>query len=422
MDFSSLNPATSNSLNIAARNNNVKTVKRLLKKINVNCTDNRGWTCLHEAAANDSFQCLKLILENEDVRPLVETHEGHTALYLACRFKSSIKTIKYLLDTTPDIANYGSNEGVTPLHIACSQGNIELIKLLVDYGAIIDVQDFDGDTPLHDAVLSSQYEVIATLLHAGADPEIRNTQELTAFHVACFNGCIQILNIIFPFVIDINQLAGNGNSPLILAAQGSNDENVKFLLENGGDPHIKNKDGAIALTLALYVGHLPTFKLLLNVTDINKMDHHIILTACMENYFKIGILESLLMLDLGPEFFNYNTPFNFNPEYVGLSAQVYLTNAPINMYLKICEYIYLKSRDKFQQFFYLFLMRGLSVDAIDVNECPPLVYIHYCMHSACFSDVSKDVLDMLKCLVIYDKNNFLQKVNVAYGTQNNIKL
>nr|XP_026493892.1 ankyrin-1-like [Vanessa tameamea] len=387
MDFSSLNPITSNALNLAARNNDVKAVERLLKKINPNCIDNRGWTCLHEAAANDSYQSLQLILKHKYIRPLVETHEGHTALYLACRYKSSIQTIKAILESVPDIANYGSTEDVTPLHISSAQGRVEVIQLLLDYGAIIDVQDFDGDTPLHDAALGQQYDAVAALLHAGADPEIKNEANYVPFHLACYKGCFETVKNLYSFINDVNEVTMNGDSPLILATQGCNDEIVKFLLQRGADPHIKNKYGDLALTMALNMGHSSSFKILLTVTDLKKIDQNIILYACKPHYFKLEILESLLTHDIGPDFFDFYEQFHVTLEQIGEFQPSYLTNAPINSYLNICEYIYQQSQDKFQQFFYLFLMRGLMVDALDINECPPLVYVHYCMHTACFIDV-----------------------------------
>ncbi|XP_047517060.1 ankyrin-1-like isoform X1 [Pieris napi] len=387
MDFSSLNPITSNSLNIAARNNDVQGVKRLLKKINPNCIDNRGWTCLHEAAANDSYESLLLILKHPDTRPLVETHEGHTALYLACRHICSLKTIKTLLDYVPDIANYGSTEGVTPLHVSCGQGRVEVIQLLIDYGAMLDVQDFDGDTPLHDAALGLQYEAAETLLYVGADPEIRNEANYTPFHLASYKGCLKIVHSLYPFVTEIDQLTVNGDSALILAAQGCNDDIVKFLLKKGADPHIKNQYGDLALTVSLNMGYSTIFKTLLSVMDVNKIDQNIILYACKPHYFKFEILESLLMHNLGPEFFDFIEQFHVTLEKIGDLRPTYLTNAPINSYLNICEYIYSTSPEKFKEFFLLFLMRGLAVDALDVNECPPLVYIHYCMHSVCFEEV-----------------------------------
>lgn len=388
MDFSSLNPVTSNALNLAARKNNVATVERLLKKMNPNCIDNRGWTCLHEAAASDSYESLILILNHKDTRPLAETHEGHTALYLACRYMSSIKTIRALLDSVPDIANYGSTEDVTPLHIACAQGKNDVIQLLLDYGAIIDVQDFDGDTPLHDAALATQFDTVTLLLHAGADPEIKNESNYSAFHLACYKGCYQTVRNLCLYITDVNQVTMNGDTPLILATQGCNDIIVQFLLKNGADPNIKNKYGDIALTMALNVGHILSFNILLRVTDLDKVDQNLILHACKPHYFKLEILESLLTYNLDLKYFDFYEQFHVTLEQIGEFNPKYLTNAPLNSFLNISEYIYQYSPEKFQEFFYLFLMRGLSVNAVDVNECPPLVYTHYSMHSLCFKEVS----------------------------------
>ncbi|XP_041981279.1 ankyrin-1-like [Aricia agestis] len=387
MDFSSLNPYTSNALNFAARNNDAKDVERLLKKINPNCIDNRGWTCLHEAAANDSYESLLLILKHRGTRPLAETHEGHTALYLACRYKSSLKIIEALLESESDIANYGSTEGLTPLHMVSSQGRLDVMQMLIDYGAMVNVQDFDGDTPLHDTVANSQHEAVNLLLHAGADPEIKNEKGYTPLHLACYNGCLQTIHNLFPYVDNVNQVASNGESPLTLAIQGCNYDIVKYLLDNGADPHVKNIHNETPLKVALNVSHSEIFKLILTITDINKIEPNIVLYACKPHYFKFEILESLLMHNLGPEFFDFYEQFHVTLEKIGEYRPTYLTNAPLNSLLNIGEYIFNQSPDKFIEFFYLFLMRGLSVNAINDCECPPIVYIHYCMHSKLFEQV-----------------------------------
>lgn len=388
MDFSSHNPTTSNALNLAARRNEYNTVERLLKKINPNVVDNRGWTSLHEAAANDSYESLMLILKHRDCRPLAETHEGHTALYLACRQNGSIKTISALLNSVNDIANYGSTECVTPLHVASTQGKLEVMQLLIDYGAIIDVQDFDGDTPLHDAALSKQHEAVSLLLHAGADVEIKNEPDYTPLHLACYKGCYETVVAFLPFVSDINQQTLNGDTPLILAVQGYNDDIIRLLLDHGADPHIKNEYSETALTMALNLGYCSIFKILLYATAREKVNRDIVFCACKPHYFKFETLETVLNYDLGPEFFDYVEPFHITMEKIGEFQPVYLTNAPINSYLNICEYIYNQCVEKFKNFFYLFLMRGVAVDALDINECPPLVYIHYCAHNSCFPGVS----------------------------------
>ncbi|XP_013173014.1 PREDICTED: putative ankyrin repeat protein RF_0381 [Papilio xuthus] len=387
MDFSSLNPTTSNALNLAARSNDVEKVKRLLKTINPNCVDNRGWTCLHEAAAADSYESLLVILNHPDCRHLAEDHEGCTALQVACSNGASIRTIKAVLDHAPDIANYGTYENVTPLHIASCQGNLDLVQLLIDYGAILDVQDFDGHTALHGAVLAKQPEAVKILLCAGADPEIRDESDFTAFHFACYKGCLESVKALLPYVNNINQVSINGDSPLMLAVIGVCDDVVSYLIEVGADIHVKDVDDDMALNIALKSGHTSIFKQLLLATDRDKINNDIILYACKPHYLKVDILETLLTFDLGPKFFDLVEPFHVVLEKIGNIRPTYLTTAPLNSYLNICEYIYQMSPKRFEEYFYIFLANGVSVNAININECPPLVYIHYSTHSTCFSEV-----------------------------------
>lgn len=389
MDFSSHNPLTSNALNLAARTNDVPSVKRLLKKINPNCVDNRGWTCLHEAANSDSYESLSLILKHPDCRPLAETHEGHTALYVACRNRCSINTIKLLLDNVKNIANYSSTEGVTPLHISSGQGRIDVMQMLIDYGAQVDVQDFDGDTPLHEACLGKRHEAVKFLLHAGANPQIQNEQLFTPLHIACSTGSLQSVQNLLYFTHDINQRISSGDTPLMVALHGHNDSLIYFLLDNGADPNLTNFDDKLALDIALDIGFSSAFKVLLSVTNEEFINQNIVSRACKPHYFTCEILEGLLTSNLGPKFFEYTEacpPTSAEP--ICNFVPSYQTHAPLNSYLNICEYMYKMAPDKFRDFFYMFLMRGVAVNALDANELPPLVYIHYCSHGACFEEVS----------------------------------
>lgn len=394
MDFSSHNPNTSNALNLAARNNDVESVKRLLKKMNPNCVDNRGWTCLHEAANSDSYECLVEILKHRDCRPLLETFEGYTSLYLACHRNCSLKTITFLLKSANDIVNYGSIEGFTPLHLACGQGRVELIQLLLEYGAMMDVKDFDGDTPLHNAVLEEQPEAIDALLCAGANPEIRNEPGgFTPFHLACGRNNFRSVELLFPFVTDINHTNASGCTSLMLAVKAGLDDVIKFLLEKGADPHCKNNEGEMVIDLALRSGNAELFKTILAVTARDKMKKSIILDACKPHYLKKDILGALLLSDLGPEFYDFNDVFTVVLEQIGHLKLDYNSSATLNSYLNICEYLYQTVNDSFEAFFYMFLMKNVPVNASSRRECPPLVYIHFCLHTPCFEVMFKMLVE-----------------------------
>lgn len=55
------------------------------------------------------------------------------------------------------------NVGMTPLHIVCQTGHIEVAKFLVDKGADVDHEDTQGRIPLNHAVGNSHKEIIKFL-------------------------------------------------------------------------------------------------------------------------------------------------------------------------------------------------------------------------------------------------------------------
>ena len=76
-----------------------------------------------------------------------ETHDG-TPLHLSTRDLNVIRTTK-LLEQGAKV-NAVDNLGMTPLHWASLKGHVELIRLLLFYGADVNARDsfFGGATPV----------------------------------------------------------------------------------------------------------------------------------------------------------------------------------------------------------------------------------------------------------------------------------
>ncbi|MXY61902.1 MAG: ankyrin repeat domain-containing protein, partial [Synechococcus sp. SB0665_bin_28] len=64
----------------------------------------------------------------------------------------------------------------------------EVIKLLVEAGSPVNLQDQVGDTPLHDAALQGRVEAARVLLDAGADVHANNNAGQTPLDLARQNG------------------------------------------------------------------------------------------------------------------------------------------------------------------------------------------------------------------------------------------
>jgi len=68
-----------------------------------------------------------------------------------------------------------SYSGRTPLHYAVDSGNMEIVKLLVDNGAVVDLITMYGDfTPLHLAVEKNYVTIVKYLLEHGASPSLKH--------------------------------------------------------------------------------------------------------------------------------------------------------------------------------------------------------------------------------------------------------
>lgn len=392
MDFSALNPLSTNAVSLAAGKNDIVTLRHLLDSgKNPNCNDNRGWTSLHVSAANDAFEAVQVLLDFPTTIALAETFEGHTALYLACRNKCSMRTIHLLLQHGESVAEYASNEMVSPLHVVCCQGRMDAAEALIAAGSIINLQDYDGDSPLHEAARRGHADLSSVLLHAGADPTLRNTYGLSPFLLSCFRGALDCVQAIFPFVLDVNESAHDGNTGLILAAQRGALEVAIFLLENNANPDLENDDGDLPLYMALVSGHAQLFKLLLPVTNMQKMKRDLMNLACKPLYFSMDILTTLLESDLGPAFFNNYEKFYITLEKIFDFRPEYVVNPPFCSILNVIEYIYKSSKDLCQTLIYLLLTKGVNVNPLYKRECPPLVYLHYTEHLNCHSQVKLQI-------------------------------
>lgn len=101
------------------------------------------------------------------------SEDGFTGLGLACLF-NHISVAEYLLrnGANPNICATNGFE-VYPLHSACINDNYKIAKLLVDYGASVNVAQSAGLSPLHISAEFGNIELIILLLEQGAKTDLR---------------------------------------------------------------------------------------------------------------------------------------------------------------------------------------------------------------------------------------------------------
>ena len=160
-----------------------------------------GWSALHTATSFNADSSLPSSDPHEIVRLLLESganinrqtkSSGFSPLHLAAKNGKS-GCARVLLEFGAQV-NIRDGHGKTPLQHACFNTNkdmLDMVRMLLDYGADPDIPDaisHVGMTCLHIAVLYSRMELAELLLSRGASLDIKNAQGKTARSIASENG------------------------------------------------------------------------------------------------------------------------------------------------------------------------------------------------------------------------------------------
>ena len=102
-----------------------------------------------------------------------------------------VERLRELLDTDPDLVGSLSDDGFTPLHLACFAGGADAVRLLVERGAPLErlaEASFARVRPLGTAVFAGNVGAAQILLEAGADPNGVDSGEHRPLETAEANG------------------------------------------------------------------------------------------------------------------------------------------------------------------------------------------------------------------------------------------
>ena len=126
----------------------------------------------------------------------------------------------------------------TALHHASAAGHKDIVKFLLECGALVDSNDSDNP-PLQLAVLYNHNEIVKLLLSYNADPNAFDYSGLTALHLSAEKGNIETLELLLEKngKVDIlNNKTGNSliHSAAIGITCGNNNcwDLIQYLLKN----------------------------------------------------------------------------------------------------------------------------------------------------------------------------------------------
>ena len=145
---------------------------------------------------------------------------------------------------------HGMLSAESALHIAAKAGNLEMSRVLVAAGAVVDLNDFVRQSPLVVAAQYGRTEVVEYLLSKKADPNHAVSEGYRALMYAVRNGHGAAAKLLLKNKADINAQADAKDTALhftlyaepIAKAQ----EMIQLLMDHGIDPAITNIEGRTA--------------------------------------------------------------------------------------------------------------------------------------------------------------------------------
>lgn len=152
----------------------------------------------------------------------------------------------------------------SPLHIAAANGDLDLVKLLVEKKANVTQSDRYGMTPLIVAAVNGHTAILQYLLQHGAKIDHKDQFGRDALAWCAISGREKALRTLLVHTpapaVDVAD--HEGRTPLLHAAAGNHPNIITILLEKGADPKHKDKQGKTALDLAREKDYFPAIRAL----------------------------------------------------------------------------------------------------------------------------------------------------------------
>ncbi|KAK3317392.1 ankyrin repeat-containing domain protein [Cercophora scortea] len=318
------------ALFFAVRGKRVETARKLLDYgSDPDAEDSRGWTPL-KAALDDrpgldaSLPMVQLLcdrgasLDHVHKRSFVDKPRNLLPLALSIMIHCSVDVAKILLRAGADPNGSRAPNESSPLYIASKQGNANMVKLLVDNGADVDlpvvytsIRGRDSLTPLYAAIKkgsSHTRDAVRCLLESNANPDImcfKHHKGSKAMHIAARNNDVEYLRLLLDHGAEVNGQDSNQHTPLWCSIVKGHRLAAAFLIESGAISNTPREaptictaanagmdsiitllldrgcpidspdplDGSTALKRAVLKGHMSTVRLLLSRgADVRVLD------------------------------------------------------------------------------------------------------------------------------------------------------
>ena len=150
--------------------------------------------------------------------------------YYAVNLSSS--SVLKLMTYDSSLVTAKDNLAMTPLHLACLNGRIEVVRVHKDQLFLLhEKQNAQGNTPLHLACTGGSIDIVELLIHNKAHKTATNKQKEMPLHIAVHCGHVPIAQFLLNLKVPTECRTLEGHTPLHYAARKNNIDIIKLLVE-----------------------------------------------------------------------------------------------------------------------------------------------------------------------------------------------
>lgn len=158
----------------------------------INMTDNSGNTAMHYAVSHGNFDVVSVLLDSKVCNVDITNTAGYTSVMLVSLAQIRTETHRHVvrrLFHLSDVNSRAKQHGQTALMLAVSHGRLDTVRLLLEAGADVNIQDEDGSTALMCAAEHGHLEIVKLLLsQADCDVAVVDHDGSTALSIAMEAG------------------------------------------------------------------------------------------------------------------------------------------------------------------------------------------------------------------------------------------
>ncbi|KAJ9212083.1 hypothetical protein DTO166G4_6360 [Paecilomyces variotii] len=221
-------------LRVASYSGDLETMNRLIENgAEIDARDDDNETALYSAVKCGQVQAAALLLEKGSDTTVISKKQG-TLLEAASRYTSPIEMMKLLIKHGA-IVNQAHTEKGGPLGVAAAGQDLEKMKFLLANGADINLPQGSWGSPLGTAVAKDCRRSVNFLLENGAEVDISCPRYGSPLGLAAYDGSLEIMGLLIENGADVNRQGGLFGCPLGAAAYRGNTKAMRILLKEGAE-------------------------------------------------------------------------------------------------------------------------------------------------------------------------------------------